>query len=409
MPSAALLRHISFAPPEFAEALRRENFRFLSSIFPYPLLTAMPAPAVYVVVVLSTTVAAVAFKQFVFDPHLRPIISAWWESRRRRRAPILISVHPRSDSSDDDEPHAHGDSRPFVRRTSLSSDHSNSPIELEELVAREVDEWRSGVDVNRDESGLRLRHTRGPSSSQTLSTPNYMDEHEHESVSIPPMQPTRSQGSREVLFEYPQSPILHPQSSSIISQSGTLHSIEALTIPHEQHTPLNPFDLESAPGSSPSSTLWQSADSVATLSVRVPSPSGSQRTLYPPLPASPDAAPLSNTPPSSPALSPAFFPRISVDVLSAPSSRSDSPFSDSPFSDVSNRALSPGVLLSPPSVHSDFAMPSDDDDMFSLPSNVSSAAVTDEEDAFDMASVQGSETSSWAGVDAHDASGPSHR
>lgn len=123
----------------------------------------------------------------MYDPHLRPRMDAWRESvearrrerRNRGRQPIAVpsATHPRSpSSSSDDDDHGH---KSVGRRKKSSLDdsaYSTSPIELERLAEREMHEWRSGADVGADQSGLRFRHGRGPSSSRTLSTPNFMDE-----------------------------------------------------------------------------------------------------------------------------------------------------------------------------------------------------------------------------------------
>ncbi|KAI0065967.1 hypothetical protein BV25DRAFT_1621353 [Artomyces pyxidatus] len=140
----------------------------------------------------------------------------------------------------------------------------------------------------------------------------------------------------------------------------------------------------------------------------------------------------------SPAMSPALTasPSISIDVLSADSSRPGSPFSDvsaslsalglhlnqsnmagaqaqtNPFSspeDPLSLPSSPSVLggpdelLSPPSILGDLqsemdfhSFAGDDDDLFSVPSSTGS-----DEDDFDDMSAVGSDASSWAGIGQH--------
>lgn len=102
------------------------------------------------------------------------------ERRNRGRQPIAVPLTSRSRSSssssgNDGEGQAKSTRR--RRKSSLDSEYSTSPIELEKLAAREMDEWRSGADIGGDQSGLRFRHGRGPSSlSRTASTPNIIDE-----------------------------------------------------------------------------------------------------------------------------------------------------------------------------------------------------------------------------------------
>lgn len=98
-------------------------------------------------------------------------------NRGRQAVAVPLVTHSRSSSSssgsDGDD---HKKSMRQRRKSSLDSDYSTSPIELEKLAAREMDEWRSGAEVGGDQSGLRFRHGRGPSSSRTALTPNILDE-----------------------------------------------------------------------------------------------------------------------------------------------------------------------------------------------------------------------------------------
>ncbi|KAH8794407.1 hypothetical protein DL96DRAFT_1723996 [Flagelloscypha sp. PMI_526] len=45
----------------------------------------MPSPAIYVVAVVGAVAAGIAFKEFVYDPHIAPVIEAAIEKRRQRR------------------------------------------------------------------------------------------------------------------------------------------------------------------------------------------------------------------------------------------------------------------------------------------------------------------------------------
>lgn len=154
----------------------------------------MPAPMVYVAVGVCTVAAALAFKevrhisvseytgkligryQFIYDPHLRPKLQEFLEERRQRRLyrqqhqPMAQRGH-RDDSSshssdDDDVPLA------FRHGLPLRSPHGG--IELESLVAQEVDAWRNGVEVRAETSGLRQRTARGMNSSSTFLPPAHI-------------------------------------------------------------------------------------------------------------------------------------------------------------------------------------------------------------------------------------------
>ncbi|ETW83760.1 hypothetical protein HETIRDRAFT_472059 [Heterobasidion irregulare TC 32-1] len=395
----------------------------------------MPGPAIYVVVAVSTVVAAVAFKQFVYDPHLRPKLEAWKENmaeqrraraqrRRQSAAPVPNSAHqsgPDSSGDDGDALLVYGEQSSSRRRPSLGSEYSSSPIELEQLVSREVDQWRSNVDMSRDQSGLRLRHRRVSDTGTTTSTVNFMDDHIHDPISVQPIEPISSQRTPDIIFEQPQSPLLHPQLPP--SPPSTVRSIQALAIPLNERSLSSPFELGSVSASpmSTATTTWQTANAFTTPSVTIRSISDSHRTPSSRA-SSPDSDLLASslftgmsdyhTPPagspslSSPrgAVSPTLSsPRISVDVLSARTS--PSPYSSRAASPPVG-AHSPGVLLSPPYAHSDFGVLSEDDGVFALPSHASSDLDTDE-DASDLASVPGSEASSWADIEPHTA--PSRR
>ncbi|KAF9463722.1 hypothetical protein BDZ94DRAFT_1163526 [Collybia nuda] len=130
----------------------------------------MPAPAVYILAVVGTIAVGIAFKEFVYEPHLAPKIEQWAEeflarrqARRRQRAgPIAVPV---SNAGVNDEE--------FLRRSKRSdSDDDNDEgqmrqsIELENLVTREVREWRSEVDRSQPR-GLRHRTNAGASGSRS--------------------------------------------------------------------------------------------------------------------------------------------------------------------------------------------------------------------------------------------------
>ncbi|TFY80043.1 hypothetical protein EWM64_g3964, partial [Hericium alpestre] len=214
----------------------------------------MPGPAIYVVAAISTVAAVVVFKHFVYDPHLRPTIDAWAEllaerrrERQRTRHAVAVPAHARSrsraSSDDDNVPLDVVRNRHLRRQQSMSSHATDSPIELEDLVQREVEEWRTGVSTGQNRqnrSGLRSRHPHRASSN----SPNLMDEvrcvplaimharadagvtavqHAPSVISVQPLAPTRPAPSADILFDYPGSPVdrLSPAPSS----TSTIRSV----------------------------------------------------------------------------------------------------------------------------------------------------------------------------------------
>ncbi|EEB97458.1 hypothetical protein MPER_03221 [Moniliophthora perniciosa FA553] len=139
----------------------------------------MPAPAVYVVAVVGTVAAGFAFKHFVYDPHIAPKFQQWRdevrarrEARRRRRAgpiPVPIAVELNSTSQ---------------RRDDKRSDDSDSDdqdddkvdkqsYELENIISKEVLEWRNGVDQAGTLRQRRPANPDSPMASRNLSFPSF--------------------------------------------------------------------------------------------------------------------------------------------------------------------------------------------------------------------------------------------
>ncbi|KAJ3811497.1 hypothetical protein F5876DRAFT_64717 [Lentinula aff. lateritia] len=86
----------------------------------------MPAPAVYVIAVLGTVAAGFAFKEYVYDPHIKPKVRQWQmefaagrEARRRRRMPVAVSVpvNHHTDTDDSDDESGSGKSRGYEMET----------------------------------------------------------------------------------------------------------------------------------------------------------------------------------------------------------------------------------------------------------------------------------------------------
>ncbi|KAG1736418.1 uncharacterized protein EDB91DRAFT_504891 [Suillus paluster] len=114
----------------------------------------MPAPvAVYVVAAIASVAAVLAFKEFVFEPHIAPAIERWVDERRaraneraRRRGPVPV---PATRRSGDGEPGPSGVAP--RKRTSVTQGDS---IELDGL---NLDEWRNDVHRTATSTGLRRR------------------------------------------------------------------------------------------------------------------------------------------------------------------------------------------------------------------------------------------------------------
>ncbi|KAH9077211.1 hypothetical protein EDB83DRAFT_1687303 [Lactarius deliciosus] len=104
----------------------------------------MPGPVLYVAVAISAVAAVIVFKEFVYDPHFRPRISAWRDSRQRRRArPHLRSVSSTSSDSEDG-------SQPPPQRGSLGKGS-----ELKQPV-----EYSATSQIELHKTSIRFRHKR---------------------------------------------------------------------------------------------------------------------------------------------------------------------------------------------------------------------------------------------------------
>ncbi|PSR83454.1 hypothetical protein PHLCEN_2v5726 [Hermanssonia centrifuga] len=269
-----------------------------------------------------------------------------------------------------------------------SDDDDSMSIELEDLVAKEVAEWKS------PNAQGTLRHRKTKSS-------NVLDE---SNVFVPydPISPTQLTDSSA-----PSSPSAGPSRPRIINSSA----------PPVVHSPLP---------KAPVSFIRQSStryEPPAARSRMLPSPPVSSRTVSSASSAralSPHNPELSHSGSSASSFTPAVIGPRSVssrygtprtvsdagrsgddDVMSLPDSRITSPFSDlhavSP--ELYNRSPSP-VILSP-GVQSPLIVPSVSDMAIlspSLRSGMFSPTISYVDDGFDIDSVDGSEISSWASV-----------
>ncbi|KAK0206644.1 hypothetical protein DFS33DRAFT_1381749 [Desarmillaria ectypa] len=326
----------------------------------------MPAPAVYVLAIIGTVAASIAFKEFVYEPHIAPRLEKWAEEfiakrkARRRQRESLISVpasipskgKARSKRSDDG-----GD----------TDDDDKSAYELEKLISHEVHEWRNEVDKS-NSSTLRLRKN-AASEQSALDQSNI-------SIPYPVLIPTH------VIFN-----------SSAPSTPTTVGEISGAS-PSPTSSPL-PQTLPEIHLSPSRSTLRSPSPTPPPGHLPTPAPSDA---LSPQLASDQPFPPFTFSPSSIPSLSLShpidLDQEHGVELLSAPSSRSDTPFSN-----VSNAEY---YSFSPASYgeHLVLSDGSDHDAVVSLASSESSVSEIDEHDSDELRSNFGSEisASSWASV-----------
>ncbi|KAK0468447.1 uncharacterized protein EV420DRAFT_1635699 [Desarmillaria tabescens] len=326
----------------------------------------MPAPAVYVLAIVGTVAAGIAFKEFVYEPHIAPRLEKWAEEfiakrkARRRQKESLIAVpasipskgKARSKRSDDG-----GD----------TDDDDKSAYELEKLMSHEVHEWRNEVDKSTS-STLRLRKNVAPEQS-ALDQSNV-------SIPYPALTPTH------VIFN-----------SSIPSTPTTVSDISRVS-PSPTSSPL-PQTLPDIHVSPSRSTLR--SPSLTSLPGRLPTPAPSE--LSPQLASDQPFPPFTFSPSSIPSLSLSHPVDLDqehgVELLSAPSSRPDSPFSN-----VSNTEY---YSFNSPTSYGEHLVLSDGNDhdaVVSVASSESSVSEIGEHDSDELRSNFGSEisASSWASV-----------
>ncbi|KAJ7028655.1 hypothetical protein C8F04DRAFT_1118801 [Mycena alexandri] len=302
----------------------------------------MPAPAVvgvYVLAAVGSVAAGLAFKEFVYEPHIAPRVERWAEeflakrkAKRARRAVAVPSGHGADAHGDDD--------------AGTTAD-GKSTYELESLVENEVQQWRSQVVVS---SGSGLRHRRTVVGSS--ATGSALDE---SNIIIPysPLSPTH------VLFD--------PTDGLSVADSPTsAHSAMSSRVPtpsphgssllshltfRTPPPPQQPAGVRAPPTPEPSA---RGRGSPAPLASPLFAPSG----MPTPTPATNTQAhaqdavedPFSGSPHSSFA-SPHHVPSLSLshpldldaepfyhdlELLSAPSESSVSSRPDSPFSELSH-------------------------------------------------------------------------
>lgn len=189
----------------------------------------MPAAAVYVAAVVGAAAAGYAFKEFVYEPHLAPILKQWAEDmqarrqERRRRmqraAPVSVPTNPFSD----DAPTSRGPAAPVGSASGVNGDDARwrqSVVELQNLAERERSEWAGG-----DRDGLRRRHG-GQTDQSVSSLPLGSLDHseQHWQNSRPEMEDLISL-SRSSTITMPNPRTLPASSPSATLSSATLSSV----------------------------------------------------------------------------------------------------------------------------------------------------------------------------------------
>ncbi|KAI0317933.1 hypothetical protein OF83DRAFT_1118761 [Amylostereum chailletii] len=379
----------------------------------------MPGPAIYVVAALGTVVALAAFKEFIFDPHLRPKLEAWQETLREQRRQKIRRRNglnaPFPVPNDEDSSSSSEDDAPLSPSLGTGSGYSEPPIPLNDIVSRGVNEWRSSIETGRDPSGMRRRGH--PSSSDRTVRPNYMDQNDSTSLSTPTLRPIldverpSAPFSRTNFPPEPTSPtstlnsdflsdsaFSSPRSHEYLLDAGipiaafSVHSpdIPTFEAPVTVPTPISriPGAFTESPGTThpstpdtdfPATSAFATADDYFTAGVASESttPSAGRSRA-----SSPDfvVRPADESPqPMSPFLD-----------MRVPDTRTPSPL-------VLDEFLSPSATVEDLPSDVEFGSSSSDDEMYSLPSHVPSEMDSDSmpDDEFDTVS----EASSWAGID----------
>ncbi|KAI0004984.1 hypothetical protein BJV74DRAFT_880905 [Russula compacta] len=385
----------------------------------------MPGPAIYVAVAIGTVAAVIVFKEFVYDPHFRPKISAWREdiiSRRQRRArphshSVSQSSPPPPEGNDGRQVSPQRDTRGKKKQSRRSVESSVTPhIELQHLIASEVESLKSSVEADGDNTGIRLRRV-----GESLKPREGNSERISDSNST---QPLISIEGSNVSDEIPSlglknrplkgaapSPLsigIHLQQDDA-SRSGSTPLPPDVPRPLNSHTPIieMPHATEIFPISGPRDFLTPRAVSGDSENTRPSSPDTDLLSASD-IP-SVDQSFTTHDQTLSPhrvhgTISPALSSNLSIEFLSSPSfSPPGSPFIDAGIyrelvelhgggaferSEIS-RSLSPNVVEGTPPGATLLAVRGDAE-VFSLSSQVSSDMSSDEGD-YDYASVLESE------------------
>ncbi|KAL0950315.1 hypothetical protein HGRIS_010290 [Hohenbuehelia grisea] len=223
----------------------------------------MPGPGVYVIGVVGTIAAGMAFKEYVYEPYIAPKLEQWAEEfvakrkakRLQKQGLVAVSAHsevPSPQPSGSDV----GKTPDFLgfnkRRDSIESDLfagpslGNRSIELEHLVSKELREWRT-----EGTSGLRHRKNTGSASESTYvsmrRTYSQMDE-SNPSIPYAPISLTH------VLYDSSSTP---STPTSTVGFTGQISPAPRSQTPHKvsRSMPRSSQSLSTASESSRSVTL----------------------------------------------------------------------------------------------------------------------------------------------------------
>ncbi|KAJ7075605.1 hypothetical protein B0H15DRAFT_934634 [Mycena belliarum] len=201
----------------------------------------MPAPVavgIYVLAAIGSVAAGLAFKEFVYEPHIAPRVERWAEeflanrrARKMQRAGFAAVPVPSHSGKHSD--YGHGDGREDTEADARST------YELESLVANEVRSWRAQVDAGRGE-GSGLRHRKNGSMT-ALDESNII-------IPYSPMTPTH------VLFDPAEAMSLaasSPVSTSTMSSRVPTPSPHS-TLSHSFRMPPPPGTMQAPPTPEPS-------------------------------------------------------------------------------------------------------------------------------------------------------------
>ncbi|THU97256.1 hypothetical protein K435DRAFT_69374 [Dendrothele bispora CBS 962.96] len=128
----------------------------------------MPGPAVYVFTVIGVVAAGMAFKEFVYEPHIKPR----WEARRRARrqrqlvpVSLVFSAHSRrSSSTSTDEDETSGDDGDNKKR-----DQDRERLkDLKNM--KDLEEWKKEGLFEMEASGWRSSQTTTAGSSSGIAS-----------------------------------------------------------------------------------------------------------------------------------------------------------------------------------------------------------------------------------------------
>ncbi|KAF5358601.1 hypothetical protein D9758_007739 [Tetrapyrgos nigripes] len=326
----------------------------------------MPAPAVYVVTVLGAVAAGLAFKEFIYDPHIKPRLEARRRNRRQRSlistAPISVIFNARrsrsssSSSSTDEDDDSLNKGHPVNNEdrnklkdlknmkdmgdlkkdglfemetlswgtTSSSSRPSSSSTTFPDAHVGTDVATASASGIDNDMGTLRPRNRNSNTSRRnpipmdsSFTTPVHLDEQ------FPPMVPTH------IIASSSESGSVTPSTSGVnsINASRMNSPLPPLPLPVPELTrEAEPTETPSAsvttlrsPPLQPAQLVSSSPSTTSPTPVPIPTPVPMNST---PIPASQN--PWANSPPSL-SLSYGYDHDHDLDIVSNPSSRAISP------------------------------------------------------------------------------------